>query len=626
MSATNTRPTAAPLSDGSTTAFVLAAVLAVAMVAAAYLPAVVVSSGFVSDDFMILQRIRDVGGLRGAATFFAYSYYEYFRPVGFLSFALDWSLWGDTAWASHGVSLLLHVLNTLLVLVIARRLVGLRAAAVAAVIFGLHPAHHEAVYWYAARFDLLATAGLMAALAILGSGHRLSFVGAALFYLAALLSKESAVTFPLVAGAFVLWVGRGDTKLLLRVCIPLAGAAIIYVVLRQASGLPSAGGPERAPKLLAFGALSALLLVLSLPAATRIASRARAHAWALAGAALGGLAGVAAWSAAGLPGGAALRGFFTSAGFAAVHMGSPVSVESWLNPLPPWLWVAGAAICGAAIVVFRLAIHHPVAVYLAWFALASLIPVSSMTEGTRYLYLPFVPVAIAVGWWWRWAEERWRGEVRLLLAVVLAVAAWQVLARGRDWGWAATMTREAASTIAAHAAPCSENDAVLATAPARVRGVYCNINYEALQWLQGCAPRRLITIVRLGVDDPDIEAGWAAPDVFKLRVREYRGGLVTSADLVSFSVPVSPARALNLTNVLGPFSAVPTGAGLLMTQDIRAEPGRRARWFVFSNGRLRWVGKAVPGSPGVGTNNGRRLPTTTELSDRRMRGDPATRM
>ena len=591
MSATDTRSTAAPPSDGSTTAFVLAAVIVAAMVTAAYLPAVGASSGFVSDDFMILQRVRELGGPGGAITFFVQSYYEYFRPVGFLSFALDWSLWGDTAWASHGVSLLLHVLNTLLVLVVARRLVGPRAAALAAALFGLHPAHHETVYWYAARFDLLATAGVLAALAILGRGRRLSCVGAALLYLAALLSKESAVTFPLVAGAFVLWVGRGDTKQLVRVFIPLVAAAVIYVVLRQASGLPSTGGPARVPKLLALGALPALLLVLSLPAATRIISRARAHAWGLAGAALFALAGTAAWSAAGLPGGAALRGLFASAGFAAVHLGSPVPMEGWLSPLPPWLWVAGAVVCGTAIIVFRLALHHPTATYLAWFTLATLIPVSSMTEGTRYLYLPFVPVAVALGWGARWAEERWRGEVRLLLAVVLAAGGWQVLARGLDWAWAATMTREAAATIAAHVSPCSENDVVLATAPARVRGVYCNINYEALEWLQGCAPRRLVTIVRLGIDDPDIEARWAAPDAFELRVRDYRGGLVTSTDLVSFSVPVFPARTLNLTNVLGPFSAVPTGAGLLMTQHIRAEPGRHARWFVFSNGTLLYRGR-----------------------------------
>ncbi|MDO8834504.1 MAG: hypothetical protein Q7V01_02860 [Vicinamibacterales bacterium] len=574
--------------EGTRAACALTAAIVTTLVAAAYLPAVGAGLGFVSDDFMILQRVRELGGLRGASTYFAQAYYEYFRPMGFLSFAADWSLWGDTAWASHGVSVLLHILNTLLVLLTARRLIGLRAAALAAALFGLHAAHHEAVYWFSARFDLLATAGVLTAIVVLDRGRRWSFAGTAVLYLAALLSKESAATLPLVAGAFVLWVGGGDTKRLVRLFVPLAAAAIVYGLLRQASGLPSTGGLSRLPKLIALGALPALLIVLSLPSAARAVARARRYGWELAGAALVVLAGAAWWSAVGLPGGSALRRLFASAGFAAVHMGSPVAMEGWLSPLPPWLWLGGVATFAAAIVVFRLAINHPTAMYLAWFTLATLIPVSSMTEGTRYLYLPFVPVAMALGWGARWAEARWRGPVRLLLAVGLATGSWQVYAKGHDWVWAARMTRDAASTIAAHASPCRANDVVLAAAPARVRGVYGNLNYEALQWLQACTPRSMRTILRLGVQDAHIEAAWLAPGALTLRVNDYRGGFVTSADLVSFSLAVSPTRPLRLTNALGPFSAVPAadGSAVVVTQHMPPESARRVRWFVFSNGRL----------------------------------------
>ena len=138
----------------------------------AYLPAVVAGLGFVSDDFMILQRVRDANGLRGAAAFFGQSYYDYYRPLGFISFAADWSLWGDWPAGYHLTSILLHLLNTFLVFLLARRLLGVEASAVAAALFGLHVVNQEAVFWAAARFDLLATAGALTTLLVLGSRLR----------------------------------------------------------------------------------------------------------------------------------------------------------------------------------------------------------------------------------------------------------------------------------------------------------------------------------------------------------------------------------------------------------------------------------------------------------------------
>ena len=78
---------------GPGTAAASALVLLALAILLAYLPAIVSGLGFVSDDFMILQRLEAADGIRGVASFFDQSYYDYYRPLGFVSFAVDWTTW-----------------------------------------------------------------------------------------------------------------------------------------------------------------------------------------------------------------------------------------------------------------------------------------------------------------------------------------------------------------------------------------------------------------------------------------------------------------------------------------------------------------------------------------------------
>ncbi len=354
-------------------------------VALAYLPAILAGMGFVSDDFMILQRIRQADGLRGAAAFFGLPYYDYYRPLGFLSFATDWSVWQDWPAGYHAASLLLHLLNTLLVFLLARRLLGAGSAVLAAAIFGLHVANHEAVFWMSARFDLLATACALGALLAVGTPGRGRGAGVALLYLAALLSKESAVALPIAAGAHAWLIGQEKPAGLVRLFAWMGAAGLVYVVLRQASGLASVGGPSRAPKLAALAALAALQLALAHPSADSVKRWLLARRdWFLTAAALTlGVLGVlsAVWTRA-----TAMRGVFSSLGFAALHLASPVSVERWLVPLPWWIGLAGCAAAIAIVSASRWLAGHVVPMFLVFFLVAAIVPVSSMTEGPRYLY------------------------------------------------------------------------------------------------------------------------------------------------------------------------------------------------------------------------------------------------
>jgi protein O-mannosyl-transferase len=122
-----------------------------------------------------------------------------FSPMRSLSFLADFVVSGgmDAGWR-HTFSLLLHLVNVLLVLGLARRLgLGFGGACFAATLFGVHPVQTEAVCWIIRRDVLLATAfGLATVWVWLGGRERPpSFVrglgGGALFLLACLSNVQA---------------------------------------------------------------------------------------------------------------------------------------------------------------------------------------------------------------------------------------------------------------------------------------------------------------------------------------------------------------------------------------------------------------------------------------------------
>src|SRR5580704_17204432 len=82
-------------------------------------------------------------------------------PLTWLSFAIDYQLWGHNPFGYHLTNLLLHVANTVLVLLLAFELLRDRvtharpAAILTAAIFGVHPLRVESVAWATERKDLL---------------------------------------------------------------------------------------------------------------------------------------------------------------------------------------------------------------------------------------------------------------------------------------------------------------------------------------------------------------------------------------------------------------------------------------------------------------------------------------
>jgi tetratricopeptide (TPR) repeat protein len=143
----------------------------------------------------------------------------YYRPVVKLGFLLCYQLFGPLAFGFHLFSLLLNVAAVGMLFLVAERLLGNRVAAFAtATLFALHPVHVEAVAWISAMTDLELTLFCLLAfwcflrIAAPAGGNRIWAIAAmTMSFVLALLSKELAVTIPLLATIYEHFY-RGDRR------------------------------------------------------------------------------------------------------------------------------------------------------------------------------------------------------------------------------------------------------------------------------------------------------------------------------------------------------------------------------------------------------------------------------
>ncbi len=123
------------------------------------------------------------------------------HPLTWLSHMADVSLYKLRAGGHHWTNLQIHLLNTLLLFLVLRRMTGKnRCSAIVAMLFAIHPLHVESVAWISERKDVLSgffwifTMGCYAHYAQRPSAGRYFLVLA--FLVLGLLSKPMVVTLP----------------------------------------------------------------------------------------------------------------------------------------------------------------------------------------------------------------------------------------------------------------------------------------------------------------------------------------------------------------------------------------------------------------------------------------------
>ncbi len=167
-------------------------------------------------------------------------------PMTWLSFAVDYRIWGREPFGYHLTNLLLHLANTVLVLLLAYRLLrdrtqhAIPVALLTAALFGVHPLRVESVAWVTERKDVLfALFYLLALLAYIRWTERDERAGYWLclgLFIASAHSKSTAVTLPVVLLLLDTFVFRRRAW---REKLPFFGVSIIVglaTVVAQASG------------------------------------------------------------------------------------------------------------------------------------------------------------------------------------------------------------------------------------------------------------------------------------------------------------------------------------------------------------------------------------------------------
>jgi len=188
----------------------------------AFLPSL--QNGFVDwDDYDNFLQNPNYRGLNWSHLrwMFSTNYLGNYRPLTWVTFGLDYNLWGMNPVGYHFTSLLLHTANALLVYFLSLRLlsaawsadspskdIGLKlAAALSAVLFAVHPLRVEAVVWLSARSHLLSSLFYLSAIVcylkstaqVKAHLRRWSWLAAAVMLFGfSIFSQPSGITLPVV--------------------------------------------------------------------------------------------------------------------------------------------------------------------------------------------------------------------------------------------------------------------------------------------------------------------------------------------------------------------------------------------------------------------------------------------
>ena len=173
-----------------------------------------------------------------------------YAPLQIISYMIDYLFWGMNPVGFHLTAIMLHAANGMLLFLLTTRISGMKTAGfIAAIIFVVHPVQVETVAWLSQRKTLLSLFFfLISFLMYLRSRQpeqhsRIAFILAVGSFIAALLSKSTAVVLPLCLVVYEVTVagntlGKGLWKRLLPFIIAAGATALLTLYLQT----PEMGG------------------------------------------------------------------------------------------------------------------------------------------------------------------------------------------------------------------------------------------------------------------------------------------------------------------------------------------------------------------------------------------------
>jgi protein O-mannosyl-transferase len=228
-----------------------------ALILAAYLPAL--PGDFLSDDFDWIVQKGLLVAPDALRQIWVHPTTDQYQPLAYTSLWIDFHLWGAKPAGYLLENIGLHIVNSLLVWIILRR-IGVRGAWLAALLFGIHPVNVESVAWIYERKNVLSGVFyLLTILALVRCDDRKSpawyAVALGLFPLA-LLTKTSTAVLPAVMVLYLWWQGRSwraKNACLVApfVALALGMAAVTVLYEQQRTGAEGAAYASTAVERLA---------------------------------------------------------------------------------------------------------------------------------------------------------------------------------------------------------------------------------------------------------------------------------------------------------------------------------------------------------------------------------------
>jgi Flp pilus assembly protein TadD len=335
----------------------------------------------------------------GVVWAFSSSYAANWHPLTWLSHMVDVDWFGMNAGAHHLVNLAFHLMNTVLLWLVLRRMTGsvIRSAVVAA-LFGVHPLHVESVAWVAERKDVLSMFfGLLTLWAYTAYVERPSagrYAVALIWFALGLMAKPMLVTLPFLLLLLDVWpLRRIGTRALLE--------KVPFVLLVALSSIVTLIVQEKG------GSISSLEVV---PFGARLANVVESYALYL-------------WN--------------TIWPFKLAAFYPLPTTAQWLSVI-----ASGLTLAALTFAVLRVWKSRPyLAVGWFWF-LGALVPVigfvrfGAQARADRYMYLPMVGLLVAGVWGLAAVADRWRIPQRVAAAVaVVIVIACAVVTRAQAESW-----------------------------------------------------------------------------------------------------------------------------------------------------------------------------------------------
>jgi tetratricopeptide (TPR) repeat protein len=326
------------------------------------------------------------------------------HPLTWLSHMLDVELYGLNAGAHHMSSVLLHIVNSLLLFIVFRKMTAhLWPSAFVAALFALHPLHVESVAWVAERKDVLSTFfWLLTMFSYARYAERpgiIRYLAVVACFMLGLMAKPMLVTLPFVLLLLDVWPLR-------RIRFERSGADETGDNLRRSPGFWLIW--EKIPLFLLTVACSVLTFVVQQK-------------------------GGAVRSLEMYPLTMRVANALVSYVKYIVKMIWPVDLAVFYphpGSLPIWQ-VAGAGLFLAlvSVVVLRAIRRRPwFAVGWLWYA-GTLVPVIGLVQiglqamADRYTYVPLIGLFIMVAWGVAELLDRWRHKEKLLTTAAIIVLA-----------------------------------------------------------------------------------------------------------------------------------------------------------------------------------------------------------